>query len=85
METVVIIRIDEGSEMGRVLSFLTSYPDLSFPCRKVRQELVKRDGIKRTSASVEFTLRRLVEKEIIEKTGEPGRYEYKIKTKRKKS
>jgi hypothetical protein len=82
MEIVTVQRIEEGSEMEKVLVFLGRYSELSFPCKKIRRELVRMDDIPRTSAKVEYTLRKLYDKELIVRFGSPGKYEYKIKKSR---
>ena len=79
MEIVTVLRIEEGSELEKILKFLSHYSELSFPCRKIRKELMNTDEISRNSAAVEFSLRKLVDKELIERIGSPGHYEYKIK------
>jgi len=79
LEIVCVIRIPEGSELEKIVEFLSRYSELSFSCSKIRRELQKADGIQRTSAAVEYHLRRLFEKEIVLRSGRPGRYEYKIK------
>lgn len=79
MEIVTVIRIPEGSELEKILAFLARYSELSFSCGKIRRELQKMDGLSRSSARVEYQLRRLFEKEIVSRSGRPGRYEYKIK------
>jgi len=73
------VDIEEETDVARIYMFLAKYPELSFPCRKIRKELTKMDGIPRNSAMTEYSLRKLAEKELIERTGIPGHYEYKIR------
>lgn len=82
MEIVTVQRIEEGSELEKILMFLGRYSELSFPCRKIRRELVRMDDIPRSSAAVEFCLRKLYDKELVSRSGSPGKYEYKIKKNR---
>jgi hypothetical protein len=77
--TVVRVRIEEGSDLEKILLFLSRYPELSFPCSKIRKEITKLDSIQRNSAATEYHLRKLVDKELVQRTGTPGHYEYKIK------
>jgi hypothetical protein len=79
MEIVTVQRIEEGSDLEKILMFLVKYPGLSFTCRKIRKEITKADHIQRNSAMTEYSLRKLVDKELVERIGLPGHYEYRIK------
>lgn len=80
MKVIVALDLGERSETGKVYSFLASYPDLSFPCSKIRRELTKMDDTRRSSAMIEYSLRTLTHMGLISRDGKPGHYEYKIKS-----
>jgi hypothetical protein len=79
MKVIVALDLGEQSETGKIYSFLASYPDLSFPCSKIRRELSKLDNAPRISAQVEYSLRTLTHMGLISREGKPGHYEYKVR------